>query len=132
MPSGISGWNDGALDDARERAGKGLAAAAIYLSGRIKEAISIPAPRRKVLGANGIVRYAASTKATPGAPPRKLSGQLRRTITWQWMEKLIRARVGTNIKYARPLETWMGHPFIVPTMNREKHALRIIMGRNWG
>ena len=126
MPGSIEGM----AGDLRRRAGKGLAAGAIYLSGQIKSVLSVPAPRRRVLSRAGVVYYVATEKALPGAPPRKLSGALRRSITWAWIAKDLKVRVGTNIVYGGALER-MGHEYILPTLQRERPALRRILGKNW-
>ena len=65
--------------------------------------------------------------ATPGAPPRKLSGRLRTSIT---MQKMGQAwwRVGTNVVYGRRHE-YGTHPYLSVTLLRERAVLnRILSG----
>jgi hypothetical protein len=62
-------------------AGKGLNAARIFIAGRIKEALSVPAPRKRVHSLAGHIYYRATTKAKVGDPPRKLSGRFRTSVT---------------------------------------------------
>ena len=83
----------------REEA-RGLKAAAIFLAARIKEFLTIAAPRKAVM-IRGVIQYLASQKATRGAPPRKLSGHLRRSITYQVNAEGTEAKVGTNLEYGR-------------------------------
>ena len=59
-------------------AGRGLNAARIFLTARVKEALSVPAPRTPVREGpqegqkkGAIKYYRAVTPATVGAPPRK-------------------------------------------------------------
>ena len=54
---------------------RGLEAGANVLLNKIKQKISVPAPRKLVMSKRGDVYYRATTKAAPGAPPRKLSEQ---------------------------------------------------------
>lgn len=111
-------------------AGKGLRAAAIFLKSRVRELLSTPAPRKRVLGQRGavagIVYYRALTAASPGAPPRKLSGRLRASITCQISADGLRARVGSNAAQARRLE-FDGHPYLIPAYRRWKDTLARIV-----
>ncbi len=138
-------------------AAKGIQAAAKFLAARIKEAVSEPAPRKAVRAAplsgqkkGSILYYRASTPATPGAPPRKLSGRLRTSITSAMLTPTS-ATVGTNARavlsrkypqgfnYPRYLETGQGnkggaigagpHPFIGPTVAKFMPQLRAIAGK---
>ncbi len=119
-------------------AGKGLLAAAVFLSARVKETLSEPAPRRKLPGTGG---YVAKTRALAGMPPRKLSGRLRGSV----FRKQISATevvVGTNAKsdkgwnypkhheMKRPGHPQSGkHPFILPTAIRYRKELALIVGQ---
>ncbi len=120
-------------DEAARAAGKGLQAAAIFLTSRIKELISIPAPRVRVLGkrglAAGILYYRATTPATPGAPPRKLSGTLRQGVTVEMSADGLSATVGANVPYARALEYRMGHAFLAPSLERWRGEMAAIIGK---
>ncbi len=120
-------------DEAARAAGKGLRAAAIFLTARIKELISVPAPRVRVLGkrgkAAGILYYRATTPATPGAPPRKLSGRLRTSITYEMSADGQSASVGTSVPYAAALEFRMGHAFLAPSLERWRGELAAIIGK---
>lgn len=119
-------WTGDKLREQIERAaGRGVQAAAIFLVARVKEVLSVPAPRRLARTPRGAY-HVATTPATPGAPPRKLSGKLRASINYA-MEGPMRARVGTRIKYARPLELRMNHQFLRPTAAAFRPALLRIM-----
>lgn len=123
------GWNGGAVDQKiMKLAGRGLEAATIHLLNRTREALSVPAPRRRTKSG----RYVATTRAIPGAPPRKLSGTLRRSMAFQMMRQKTIGRVGTNLLYGRPLETWMNHSFLTYSLNRAMGEIRTIMQGAWG
>lgn len=107
-------------------ASKGTQAAAVFLVARIKETLSVPAPRKRVTSFAGVVYYKATTKATPGAPPRKVSGRLRSSITYAIISPK-EAWVGTNVHYAKPLER-KGHKFLGPTYDKYRTELNKIIG----
>lgn len=114
--------------EVKRRAGQGLKAATIFLSSRIKEILSVPAPRVLVKPKFGAPYYRATTPATPGAPPRKLSGQLRRSIAWETRQADTVGRVGTNMVYARRLEA-QGHRFLTLAVEMYQNDIKAIMGR---
>lgn len=115
--------------EVKARAKMGLKAATIFLNARVKEVLSVPAPRVMVKPKVGAPYYRATTPATPGAPPRKLSGELRRSIAWEMRSNGTVGRVGTNKVYGKPLETWMGHSFLVVTVQQYQGEIKTIMGR---
>ena len=134
-------------------AGKGVEAAVRFLSARVKETLSVPAPRitiravplpGKKLGA--IVGYRAATRATKGAPPRKLSGRMRQGVTHKMYSSIlgavgVHARSEPSKRYPEgfnyPERHEMGdakrlgeglHPYLLPTFNKYRKELRIIVG----
>lgn len=133
-------------------AGKGLDAARVFITSRVREAVSVPAPRRAVRGApapgkkkGGILYYVATSRATPGAPPRKLSGKLRQSV-WSKMLAPNIAVIGANargfptrknprgVNYPAILELSKDarrrHAFIVPTIKKFNREIRAILGQN--
>lgn len=135
-------WNEARIkSDLNRSVGKGIAAAAIFLANRIREFLSVPAPRKITRGKDGVRYYRATTKATPGAPPRKLSGALRRSVGWILLERMTAARVGvfggkemahqkpgTVGKYARKHER-TDHKFISVMIEMWRPQLEAIIGR---
>ena len=113
-----------------ERAvGRGLNAARIFLTARIKETLNVPAPKVRLPDGS----YRATTRATKGAPPRKVSGALQRSVQSR-MEGKRRALFGATAKsrkgflYGKALES-DDHPFIRPTYKKyEKDVKRIVGG----
>ena len=108
-------------------AGRGLEAATIHLTNRVRQTVSEPAPRKR----NKLGTYRATVRATPGAPPRKLSGDLRRSMAWQMFRQKTIGRVGTNKVYGRSLETWMNHSFLGYTLQKSMGELSVIMRGAW-
>lgn len=135
----------------RDGAGKGLNAVRVFLTSRVKEAVSVPAPRAIIrgpgqMGKKGpILGYRATTPATAGAPPRKLSGRLRSSITSKMLSKHL-ARIGANAKgmpspkhpegfpypkYHEMVGLGPGsgkHPFIRVTAAKYQSEMNTIMG----
>lgn len=119
--------------------GRGLNAGRLFLEGRVKEALSVPAPRRLVRPKfGGMPYYVATTRAIPGAPPRKLSGRLRSSLT-SAMVSSSEAVIGANARsdrgfnYPKHHEIKRSmlsgeHPFIYPTAVRYQREIGIIVG----
>lgn len=116
------------IREVQARAKKGLKAATIWVSGKVKEILSVPAPRALVKPRFGAPYYRATSPATPGAPPRKLSGQLRRSIAWEMRNNDTVGRIGTNMVYGRKLEE-MNHPYLSLALQTYGNEIKTIMGR---
>lgn len=110
-------------------AGQGIAAAATHLQRRIKEVISIAPPDLKMVTSKSGRRYwRTKIRATPGAPPRKISGNLRNHVIARRVSDL-HWQVGVfDVVYASPLEFTMNHPFLLKTAMAELPNLRRIIG----
>ncbi len=113
---------------------KGLNNARVFLTSRIKEEVSVPAPRKRAKDREGNIYYRATTRATPGAPPRKLSGKLRMSITSLMLTNRkavigVKARSPKGANYPAILEHG-SHPFMVPTYRKWKKEIVQIVGRS--
>ena len=134
-------------------AGKGLEAAIRFLAARIKETVSVPAPKKPIRGVplpgkrlGPILGYRATAPAIKGAPPRVLSGRLRQGVTSKMLTPHI-GLVGTHARslpskkypggFSYPKKHELGntnelgegdHPFILPTFERYRKELRVIVG----
>lgn len=134
-------------------AGKGLEAAIRFLAARIKETVSVPAPKKPIRGVplpgkrlGPILGYRATAPAIKGAPPRVLSGRLRQGVT----SKMLTPHIGLVGTHARSLPSKRypsgfdypkyheigaaeklgggGHPFILPTVVKYKKELKTLVG----
>jgi phage gpG-like protein len=116
--------------EVEKKLGKGIKAASYFLQARVKECISIPAPRKIVLAGKGFKYYRATTRATPGAPPRKLSGRLRASIAVEFNnpQNTTIARIGTNVVYSAKLEE-QNHKYLTLMLNRYRNEIRAIVVR---
>lgn len=118
----------------RRAAGKGLDAAARFLANQIKEVLSIPAApvryKTNRVGKRGsiIQPRRAATPATPGAPPRKLTGRLRASVASSYDASRAVAKVGTSAHYGQPLEVRMDHAYLIPALRANLGNLARIIG----
>jgi hypothetical protein len=115
--------------------GKGLNAARIFLSSRVKETLSVPAPRRRVKSLSGEISYVATTPAQIGAPPRKLSGRLRSSVNSAMIsDRLayvgVSARSVKGFNYPRYHEESGKHPFLLVTVLRYRREIETIFGKS--
>lgn len=122
---------DGLTGDLRRRAERAVTAGSVELTAKVKEALSEPAPRKRVLSRRGVYYYRATERATRGAPPRKLSGMLRRSITRQTLDMPDGpvGRVGTNIRYGARQEYEYGHRYLAPTLQQHAAEIQAAMQR---
>ena len=127
-------------EEVKRSAGLGLNAARIFLAARVKEALSEPAPRKRVTPPGGVPYYVATTPATVGRPPRKLSGKERQSVHSEMMGDN-KAVVGVNAKSAEgfdypsyqeqvtPGQVRSGeHPFLLPTAKKYEKDLVTLVG----
>jgi phage gpG-like protein len=101
-------WHgDAALDHVRGRAVSWLRRAAIAVRRRAAELLSVPGTAARVRGTKRHrkgSRITGAVRSLPGEPPRKQTGRLRASVTYEVDEQALTARVGTNVKYGRYLE----------------------------
>lgn len=100
---------DGAMGHVRGKAVGFLRRAAITVQRRAKELLSVAGTVPKSAAGKGRrARYKArktgAVRSAPGEPPRKQTGRLRASVTYEVDETGMNARVGTNVKYGRYLE----------------------------
>lgn len=77
-------------------AGKGVEAAVRFLAARVKETLSVPAPKVAIRGAalpgkklGPILGYRVTTKATKGAPPRMVTGRMRQGVSHRMLSPIL-------------------------------------------
>ena len=104
--SHIDWHGDEALAHVRAKMVAALHRAAMTVSRRAKELLSVPGTAfasghgKKKKGA----RITGAVVSQPGEPPRKQTGRLRASVTIDVDAEKLEARVGTNVKYGRYLE----------------------------
>lgn len=125
-------WDEQVMQEIRRLEGRRIKAAAAHGTRRVKELLSVPAPRKTVTAKSG--RYAgtryyrATTPAVDGAPPRKLSGRLRASVTYEISPDGLTARIGSNVIYARRHE-FGRHPFLRRALEEARSEIEAILGK---
>lgn len=98
---------DGAIAYCQREAMGKIHRAALVVSRRAKELLSVAGtavrPRATRKHRKGS-RITGAVRSKPGEPPRKQTGRLRASVTYEADEKALTARVGTNVKYGKYLE----------------------------
>ena len=99
-------WNgEEAIQHVRELALAGLTRAAIAVTRRAKELLSIPGTAVSTGKGGAKVkkgqRVTGAVRSEPGEPPRKQTGFLREHVTYEVDETEMEARVGTNLLYGK-------------------------------
>ena len=111
---------------------RNLTAAAIFVVRKVKESLSTAgAPIGKRRGAGGKYIKMKRAPSPPGEPPYRVTGTLTRSITHEVDKDT--ARVGTNLKYGKFLETgtskMAARPYLRPAVNKNKRAIKKILNR---
>ena len=81
-----------------------LQGAAMYVRGEARKNISVGQPTRLTHPVAGGSRRVGLEPSAPGEYPKKVTGQLRQSVSWEVDEKRLTARVGTNLDYGMWLE----------------------------
>ena len=122
MASGVI-WHGKAVQS-RIKTGmkRNLTAAAIFVVRKVKESLSQAGP----------TRTSPQTPASkPGQPPHRRTGTLARSITHEVSKDS--ARVGTNLKYGKFLETgtskMAARPYLRPGVYKNQRAIKKILTR---
>lgn len=119
----MSDWTAKAMESILREARKRLRNVCIACSNDLKQTVSVPAPR-KVAKTSG--RVYAATRATPGAPPRKLTGIGRTSIGYRVDETNLVGYVGASVFYM-PYWEEHGHPWVEPTLNTNRARYQRIL-----
>jgi hypothetical protein len=117
-----------AEEQAWKAAGKGLEAAGIFLTARVRETLNVPAPKH---GSKYL-------PAVYGAPPRKRTGHLLKSVAGKLVDKqtyviVANARAKKGFQYGKYHELNTGgksgrHPFIRPTFVKWRAEVMRIIG----
>lgn len=84
--------------------------ACITVKNRAQELLGIPGTAFSTGAAKGKgskpkgARISDVVRSEPGEPPRKQTGRLRGSVTYEVDDKSVTGRVGTNVKYGKALE----------------------------
>lgn len=117
-------------DEILQRLARNIETACIYLKDKIKENLNTDQPYKIYYGNVG-VWYAGLDPSSPGDFPKKVRGDLQKSIAHE-MEGL-EGRVGTNLEIANHLEfgttTMAARPFLRATADQEQAKIAQILER---
>jgi phage gpG-like protein len=99
-------WDgDGAIAHVRSAAARALTRAAVEVTRRARELLSVPGTAQgRDAGTGRYRRVYGAAPSAPGEPPRKQTGRLRASVTYEVDDASLTARVGTNVEYGKYLE----------------------------
>ncbi len=120
----MADWGEQLAAEIVAAAKRAIVRTAVECTNDLKKILSTPAPRR-VAKTSG--RVYAATKATPGAPPRKLTGRGRASVSYKIDFDLnlnldikgpgnFVAVIGTNVVYMPVHEFKTNHKWVEPTL----------------
>jgi len=112
---------------AENQAGEGLKACAKFFQTVLRQTISVQAPYVVHFSKTGKPSYRALTKATPGAPPRRVSGNLMRRVAMDFDDANNVAYVFTDVDYGAKHEKG-DHPWMLPTLKKNLEVLGQVAG----
>lgn len=124
-------WNgDDFLAEIKGNLGDNLEAAAIYLQEKIKMAINRSQPYDRWVGEKGVY-YKGQDPSGPDEPPKKVRGDLQRSIAYEMSDDRSTAFVGSNLDYALFLELGTSkmeaRPFLRSTLAQEQETVSKII-----
>ncbi len=101
---------------------RNLTRAALFVVREVKQSLTKAGPTKTRPG---------TPASKPGEPPHKRTGDLGRSITHEVTKNT--ARVGSNKKYAKPLELgthkMAARPYLRPAVNKNRREIKKILGK---
>jgi len=130
MANNVEWSGDKFLSGLEKQMGDNLEKAAIYLKGKVKEALNRSEQYQRFVGDHG-VWYKGEDPSGPGSPPKKITGSLQRSVAHEMGPGRQEAFVGSNIDYALFLELgtskMAARPFLRSTLMKERDTIAKIM-----
>ncbi|KKN45136.1 hypothetical protein LCGC14_0685890 [marine sediment metagenome] len=122
MASGLIWHGPSVKFKIKEGMQRNLMAAAIFVVGKVKQSLATAGPTKT---------NPHTPASGPGEPPHRRTGTLSRSITHEVTAAT--ARVGTNIKYGKFLETgtskMAARPYLRPGVYKNQREIKKILGR---
>lgn len=125
-------WHgDEFLEELERQAARNLEKAAIHLTNEIKLKLNRSQPYTVGSGEAG-KHYHGLDPSQPGEPPKKVRGDLQRSITYAVADDKRSATVGTNLDYGAFLELGTAEmqprPYLRSTLIEQSDAIAEILG----
>lgn len=115
----------------KKRLGDNLERAAIHLVNRIKENVNRSQPYTIYRGQG--ISYKGDDPSLPGEYPKKVRGDLQRSIVYEMSADRQSAKIGTNLDYGAYLELgtqdMAARPFLRSTVATEKDKVNEILAK---
>jgi len=115
----------------RKEMGRRLERAAIYLTDRLKQTLSVAPGEIKRYGKSGVY-YKGIPASSPGEPPHKVTGSLRASIGYDMASDRQSVKIGTSEAVGAYLETgttkMAARPWLRPTLAQCWSAIQKIIG----
>lgn len=124
-------WHgDEAASRIRKRSVQFLTRAAIAVSRRAKELLSVAGTGSGGRDSQGrFKRVYGANPSKPGEPPRKQTGRLRASVSYEVDEGSLSARVGTNVDYGRILEVERNRPWLKRALAETSERVNELLGQ---
>ncbi len=129
-------WNgDKYLTELEKNLAGNLEKAAVYLKGKVKEAVNRSQTYERYKGQSGVY-YHGLDPSHAGESPKKITGFLQRSIAHAMSGDKKQAFVGTNLDYGKFLELgtskMQARPFLRSTLLRERDKIARIIATGEG
>lgn len=126
-------FDNQAIQKIQAELGKRVEKAAIHLTNAVKVKLNRSQPYHITTGPSG-KHYHGEDPSLPGEPPKKITGFLQRSITYEMGEDKLSAKVGTNLNYGRHLElgtvNMAPRPYLRSTLKEEAARIdQILQGK---
>lgn len=122
---------DDFMRDITQELGRRVEKAAIHLTNKMKEKVNRSQPYHIGKGKKGRY-YHGEDPSKPGEAPKKIRGDLQRSITYEMAPDKQSAKVGTNLDYGAYLELGTSkmapRPYIRSTFIEELPTINDILG----
>ncbi len=120
-------WDADAIKAMEVELGKRLERAAIYLQNTIRRKLNRSQPYSISKGKS----YHGLEPSLPGEPPKKVRGDLQRSIAYEMSKDKQSAKIGTNLAYGKHLELGTRYmqprPYLRSTLQEEQGKIDQIL-----
>ena len=128
----MSDWKgDEFMREVGAELGRRIEKAAIHLTNKVKQKLNQSEPYKIGKGKRGR-HYHGLDPSKPGEAPKKIRGDLQRSITYEMAPDKQSAKVGTNLFYGECLELgtseMAARPFLRSTLIEQADAIKGILG----
>ncbi len=118
------------IGDLKKDLAKNLTKAGLYFVGKLREAVNRSQPYKKYVGATTVI-YKGLSPSLPGEDPKKITGELQKSMAYKVDKASMILYVGSALDKAGYLQEgtskMAARPFLTNTINKEKAAITSII-----